>query len=279
MRLILSRKGFDAAAGGCPSPIFPDGSMISLPIPEESRHRYSDLSWCGRNLGDLVERLTGGDMGRDSGAHLDPDVRRGICPRGADWRPALGQDGPAQGHLRKRRVGAGDLFLFWGLFRRVDQNLHWLGQAEHHIWGWLQVGCLAPVDELVRRGGAEWRWAGEHPHLAYRRDPTNTLYVGAEQLRLPGVAASLPGAGAFERSDSTRRLTCERAGCPSDWCLPSTFLPRERTPLSYNARQDRWSRVHGRAHLRVVGRGQEFVLDLDEYPDVASWVADLFHVN
>ncbi len=32
-KLILSRKGFDSASGGCPSPIFPDGTMFSLPIP------------------------------------------------------------------------------------------------------------------------------------------------------------------------------------------------------------------------------------------------------
>ena len=32
-KLILSRKGFDTQAGGKPSPVFPDGSMFSLPIP------------------------------------------------------------------------------------------------------------------------------------------------------------------------------------------------------------------------------------------------------
>ncbi len=35
-------------------------------------------------------------------------------------------------------------------------------------------------------------------------------------------------------------------------------------------------RAHGRAHLRVVARGQEFVLDLHEYPEVVSGVADVF---
>src|ERR1035441_4619606 len=37
MKLILSRKGFDSSAGGKPSPIFPDGTMISLPRSEERR--------------------------------------------------------------------------------------------------------------------------------------------------------------------------------------------------------------------------------------------------
>lgn len=34
MKLILSRKGFDTHNGGGPSPILPDGRMLSLPIPE-----------------------------------------------------------------------------------------------------------------------------------------------------------------------------------------------------------------------------------------------------
>ena len=29
MKLIFSRKGFDSATGGKPSPIFPDGTMVS----------------------------------------------------------------------------------------------------------------------------------------------------------------------------------------------------------------------------------------------------------
>jgi hypothetical protein len=33
MKVILSRKGFDSASGGMPSPILPDGTLISLPIP------------------------------------------------------------------------------------------------------------------------------------------------------------------------------------------------------------------------------------------------------
>ena len=36
MRLILSRKGSDTSFGSVPSPIFPDGRMVSLPIPDKS---------------------------------------------------------------------------------------------------------------------------------------------------------------------------------------------------------------------------------------------------
>ena len=33
MKVIISRKGFDSGYGGMPSPILPDGTMISMPIP------------------------------------------------------------------------------------------------------------------------------------------------------------------------------------------------------------------------------------------------------
>ena len=33
MKVILSRKGFDSSNGGIPSPILPDGTLLSFPIP------------------------------------------------------------------------------------------------------------------------------------------------------------------------------------------------------------------------------------------------------
>ncbi len=150
MRLILSRKGFDSSSGGCPSPIFPDGTMISLPIPDKrSPVRYRDLTWRGRNLGDVVEALARGKVKRTFGAHLDPDLRRGALRRPAGWRASLGQIGAAQGHLRKQRVVPGDLFLFWGLFRAVDADLRWAGRPEHRILG-LDAGRR---DRADRRDG------------------------------------------------------------------------------------------------------------------------------
>jgi len=281
VRLILSRKGFDSAAGGCPSPIFPDGSMLSLPIPSKgSPHRYSQLSWRGHNVGELVERLTRGKVRRDFDAHLDPDLRRDLCPRPGDWRAAFGQVSSAQGHLRKQGVAEGDLFLFWGLFRRVDEQGRWIGRPEHHLWGWMQVGLVAPVDAVVRKGGASWSWARGHPHLHRPEDPTNTLYLAAEHLRLPKLSHPLPGAGTFDVAQASRRLSCAAARTPSEWCLPEGFKTRrEAPPLSYHADSARWSQAHGRTHLRVVSRGQEFVLNLDRYPGVVDWVAGVIGVG
>jgi hypothetical protein len=59
MKIVLSRKEFDLAAGRCPSPIHPDGTMLSIPIPEKPNPRsgltsypgahtcYEDLCWQG----------------------------------------------------------------------------------------------------------------------------------------------------------------------------------------------------------------------------------------
>jgi hypothetical protein len=277
MRLILSRKGFDSGAGGCPSPIFPDASMVALPIPQEaSPIRYRDLVWRGRNLGELVEALTKGRQRADNGAHLDPDLRPELLPRAAGWRGSLGQIGVAQGHLRNQGVRAGDLFVFWGVYRRVDSNLRWWGRPEHYVWGWLQVESVASVDDDVRTDLPQWGWLGRHPHLVKRQDPTNTLYVAKERLELPGWMSGLPGYGVFEFATAGRRLTAEGADGPLEWSLPRCFLPNGRPALTYHAKRERWIEGQDGLVLRAAARGQEFVLGLDFYPEVVEWIRGLF---
>jgi hypothetical protein len=56
------------------------------------------------------------------------------------------------------------------------------------------------------------------------------------------------------------------------WRLPAGFFPREGlTPLSYHEAPNRWTLEADGVELRTVGRGQEFVLDLAAYPEVARW--------
>ena len=45
-----------------------------------------------------------------------------------------------------------------------------------------------------------------------RKDPTNTLYVAAKRLSLPGEGlAAIPGSGVFEYVDDAWRLTARSA--------------------------------------------------------------------
>lgn len=57
MKVILSRKGFDSSNGGCPSPIMPDGTLLSMPIPSDDKDSYDDLSYCGTPYSRILQQL------------------------------------------------------------------------------------------------------------------------------------------------------------------------------------------------------------------------------
>lgn len=276
MKIILSRKGFDSSSGGCPNPIFPDGSLLALPIPDQrSVVRYEQLSHQGMVLGELVEQLTGGRVLASKGAHLDPDLCFDHFQRQPGWQPVLGQSGSAQGHLRKQGIDAGDLFLFFGLFRPVERHS---GQwrfvpktpARHIVWGWLQVGQVVAVDELAPEDRA---WLAYHPHCQREADRNNMLYLGKEQLSLGDYLA---GTGFGHHVHDAYVLTDPAASRPSAWRLPRWFFPGDkREPLSFHHKPDRWSRNSRYCFLQSVARGQEFVLDSRAYPAAKKWAADI----
>ncbi|WP_192036661.1 hypothetical protein [Halomonas sp. YLGW01] len=279
MKLILSRKGFDTAAGGVPSPIFPDGRLLSLPIPDaRSTVAYDDIVHEGASLGPLVAELTRGRIASGQGAHLDPDLLADSLPRRPGWRPVFGQMGQAQSHLRNQGVGPGDLFLFFGLFRRVERRegaWRWVRDARpcHLLWGWMQV------DEVVSLADG-WppglEWARDHPHAHRLEAAGNTLYLARPRLVLDGVADGLPGAGVFTHDAPARRLTAPEAERVSDWALPPGFYPGDgQPPLSYHADPGRWRLHADHVALKAVARGQEFVLDGSAYPEARAWAEEL----
>ena len=119
MKIILSRKGFDSTSGGCPNPILPDGTLLSMPIPDDEAMKYSDLQYNGRTYDKILASLNPGMV--YDGCHLDPDIREGIRIRPIEnWIPAFGQTGSALGILRNAGVTFGDLFLFFGIFRQTQ---------------------------------------------------------------------------------------------------------------------------------------------------------------
>jgi len=104
MKIIFSRKGVDSSFGGVASPILPDGTLLSLPIPRSSSISYNQLNINGQSLGPIVKDLTKGKiMGEDS-LHLDPDLRASMYPRRPGWRPLFGQRGAHQRHLHHHGV-------------------------------------------------------------------------------------------------------------------------------------------------------------------------------
>jgi hypothetical protein len=273
VRLILSRKGFDGDAGGVPSPIFDDGTMLSLPIPERGSPRtYDATTIAGRRLGPIVDQLTRGRVKANYGLHLDPDLVPDTMPRAPGWRAAFGQAHAAQGVLAREGITTGDLFLFFGWFRRVEETSKGLSYSRlspqmHVMFGWLQVGhVFRPQRDAMPA------WSADHPHVVQPNRTNNTLYVAAEHLTLDGEQLDVPGAGVFTHYCDELRLTAP-GSTRSVWSLPAWFAPRDgRLPLSGHSRTDRWSLVDGGLRLRSVGRGQEFVLDMDSYQEAAAWV-------
>lgn len=296
MKLILSRKGFDSSSGGCPNPIFPDGSVLALPIPDGlSRIRYQDinhelLSGESLNVGNFVKQLTKGKIKSDAGAHLDPDLLKPALPRQDLWQPVLGQHGSAQGHLAKQKVDVGDLFLFFGLFRPVEQFKEgrkkpvWRfvpgSRPIHRLWGWMQIGHKLEIPEgHLEHQEEAYQWLDYHPHVHGESEAHNVLYLSSKSLSLD---SSLSGCGTFDYSDESHILTEIESQKPSLWKLPEWFFPYDpqnpKTPLSYHTKANRWNKsAEGECILQSVARGQEFVLDVLEYPEAKDWLCGLIN--
>jgi hypothetical protein len=278
MKLIFSRKGFDSASGKMPSPILPDGSLCSLPIPSDDGNiRFSDIQYGDLNLGDAVSQLSKGRIASDSLAHLDPDIRPDSIKRQPGWRPLFGQTGAAQGILEKGTIQKGDIFIFFGWFRQtecIDHHLQFCANApdRHIIFGWLQIGDSISVKDREKLP----EWALYHPHLCrIPSDANDTVYIGSGDLSLPHECLAHKGCGYFH-SLSDRLILTMPGKTRSHWKLPLWFYPSDpRKPLGYHAQLDRWSVFEDYLVLKTVGRGQEFVLDCDDYPEAIDWVKDL----
>ena len=269
MRIIFSRKGFDSAAGGCPSPII-DGRPVSLPIPTRmpSALRYADLTG---DYGDLVEDLTRGRIKRTASCHLDPDLNANVLVRLENWRGCLGQVAAAQSHLANNCVAKGDLFLFWGLFRPVLRQERWTysGSREHRIFGWLQIGDIIDLGCDGSHVLRDRPWLRDHPHARDGWCQRNALYIASEQLILDGQKTSLPGWGTFRKG---HRLSAGDAS-PSLWTVPDWLNPqRGGVGMTYHP-PERWDADGG---LQSAARGQEFIAEPAGSREALAWLRTLF---
>lgn len=286
MKVVLSRKGFDASNGGYPSPIFPDGQIMSLPIPGSSPSiTIGRLCHDRHDLVKMVEELTNGKVTRKEEIHLDPDLDSEALSREAGWCPAFGQTGSAQTHLENQAVGLGDLFLFFGWFRKVEISDYGMWRYKpnaphlHVIFGWLQIAQILRVGNSTVHYRKQYPWLARHPHLHGNRDNNNTIYVGeGSRPSINKKDGKSLGGGVFRSIKESLILTELGQHKRSVWKLPKWFYPNhDRVPLSYHENLSRWGRTaDGFTRLQTVGRGQEFALDGVQYPEVKSWVLNLF---
>ena len=272
MKLILSRKGFDSASGGAPSPILPDGTMISIPIPDATGNPFGDydaLAYKKLSYSDIMLQL--GISVPAVPAHRDPELTPEA--KSSEWRGIFGQSGAAQQHLDRQGIARGDLFLFFGLFRHTDWNdgrLQWKRDSKpvHALWGYLEVGEIFKVDSA--QSAAALAWAKHHPHVAawdLRRN--NCVYVAPERLTLD---RNRGGAGTLRWNENLRLTETEMS--PSRWKLPAAFSNIATTGgMTFHGDLMRWNVAADGVRLRTVGRGQEFVIA--DCASLLPWVKDI----
>jgi len=267
MKIILSRKGFDSSSGGCPNPVMPDGALLSLPIPDDTLTpplpdnavRYDDLCYDGCPYIKILKGL----KPRKSFdiCHLDPDIREGIRANPVDgWKPAFGQTGSPLGVLRNAGVTAGDLFLFFGVFRETEYHNGYVrfkreAKPLQVIYGYMQIGAVLETPEEI----AGYKW---HPHAAVQHynPKKNALYVPSDRL---SFCPSLPGYGVLSyRADRVLTKPNENA---ATWEERSFLLPE-------NVIGNRKNSANG-GGLYYAGQWQELVLKSDE--NAEKWAASL----
>ncbi|MDD3881793.1 MAG: hypothetical protein PHI27_06035 [Eubacteriales bacterium] len=189
MKIIMSRKGFDTSNGGLPSPILPDGTLLSMPIPSPYGRPYSEMYHNGINYAHILSSL--GYRGNMVTGHLDPDIRPNVMSsKIKSWKPLLGQVSSSQGVLRNRNVGVGDLFLFFGCFQEVDSMFRYQPNTipKHIIFGYLEIADVVIDPSAIK----EYSW---HPHADMTGIVNNTIYIAANRLSLN---PDLPGAGVLD---------------------------------------------------------------------------------
>jgi hypothetical protein len=277
MRIVLSRKGFDSAAGGVASPILPGGTLLSLPVPRGSKISYSEMTINGESYGKIVEDLTNARISGTQTAHLDPDLRAGTCPRLHGWRPIFGQRGSSQSHLSDSGVSLGDLFLFFGWFRQTEKvsgRYRFVrGTPDIHVFfGWLQIGDVVSVKKDRSKAP---EWAHYHPHFHADYGDNNTVYLSSEKLVLDNLTRNISGAGAFDKYAENLCLTAPGTS-RTLWQLPLWIYPQSgKKPLSYHSNMERWHNDGRHCLLKSAARGQEFVLDTKDYPEAVEWAGNL----
>jgi hypothetical protein len=274
MKIIFSRKGWDSGYGGAPSPIFPSGKALSMPIPISLASKSFDQITFGNGmLGALAEQLSRGKVLGSTPAHLDPDLDGNALPRLPGWRPCFGQEKSAARHLANEGVGPGDLFLYFGWFRAVedtDSGWRYVKNAPdlHVLFGWLQIERQWDANDPASTPA----WMADHPHLTIQR-PFNTIFSATDRLQVPGLE-HLPGGGVFPAVLDSHILT--GGATRSRWKVPGCFLPSNGPILSYHRQPERWQRDGDHVLLDVVAKGQEFVLDCDAAPGMQDWLKTLF---
>lgn len=250
MKIILSRKGFDNQYGKQPSPILPDGTLLSLPIPMEGESTsFSALNHKGQSYFQLIKTLKPNThLKATDTCHLDPDIIPDCIDRNNRWSPLFGQYGSALGHLLNNTISKDDLFLFFGTFREtefVKDQLRYKPNAPdiHVMYGYLQVEAVHVAKAYLEQHFAH------HPHAKphYTDKKLNGIFVAKQRCSFD---ASKTGANTF-RFHKDLVLTKEGYS-KSRWKLPAAL---KDATISYHSESS-----FKADYFQSAAKGQEFII-------------------
>jgi len=263
MQIILSRKGFDSKNGGQPSPILPDGTLLSLPIlSRDDKIKYSDLRYKGKSYLNIIQELKPKTkINNKYYCHFDPDIRKDSLKRSGYWTPLFGQTKAAQGNLKNNNVKEGDIFLFFGWFRRTEEingKINYLKGAPdlHIIFGYLQFGKIYKTNSNLPKE------INHHAHAQkkYDGDKNNCIYRASEKL---SFSNSLSGGGSLNYH---KDLILTKSGLSrSRWDLPSFF---KELNITYHD-----SKSFSNKYFQSAAIGQEFIIQ--ENSKVTDWAKNI----
>lgn len=316
--IILSRKGFDSAAGGDASMIIDlgDGNKVIQPLPipdpydviggttyESMKSQIESYKLCQlMKMANIVPKLKAGKSKKKSGreyienvffCHRDPDIFSDT------ENAAFGQIGAAEAHLDKNDVVEGDLFLFFGWYKsykledkKLVRQIKDICDDKHVLYGYLYVD---EVYNLAEEEGLQkaYKYYRNHPH--YRKQlasngtiKNNRLYVAPKYI--PG--SKIPGFGIFKYNDNNESgdknnkysLILSKDNMPkSRWKRDkNSFMGQvgKKRTMTYHTNTDKcWPK--GEEYFQSVARGQEFVIDCsgDKNKDFRQYIYDFIANN
>jgi hypothetical protein len=243
----------------------PEQRHKNMPILDTSGISFSDIAWNGISYADILKQLK--PDGTYVNCHVDPDIRENRVEPVKGWKPAFGQCQAAEGQLRNAEVEPGDIFLFFGWFRRVEETAEgykyvkrsgddfYSGNDLQVIYGYMQVCEKITDQEQIRK----YYW---HPHSSdvHTGLVNNVLYLPTDKL---SIAPNLKGYGTLDYCRD-RVLTMKGKG-RATWNDYSFLMPEHVYGHKKNSAKD--------GGLYYAGQWQELIIN--ESKGLREWVTQV----
>ena len=257
-RIILSRKGFDTQNGGFPSPICPDGTLISIPIPSKYNddcYKYLNFDCNNRHISTILNDLTNNQIKINGKIKVvdynDTKFKCHYDPQIIDDYFTLGQTGKALNHLDNQGVNVGDMFVFYGLFQKIDffnNKWQYIEKPFHYIFAYMIVEDILDVNPKYMNS-QKYSFLNKHPHLQknfLKKYPYSKIYIGRKFK--------------YFHFDEKRIITdlVDFEGV-SKWKIPLDFDFSDSISFIKNMKVS-----NGYCYIQHKGPGQEFVINLEK---------------